>query len=160
MWSPIRISFSEYARQRGLRRWILPVPVLTPRVSSLCLGLVTPLFARIGRKLVEGLQNQTIVEDNRALAEFSVRPKSMKEASARALINEDMEYAETRWMGALSSKGMLRRMDTSKLGPRLVERLSEKAACPPEIAFDVIQRIGGDQGWYYADISMAPAGVH
>jgi uncharacterized protein YbjT (DUF2867 family) len=141
----------EYARQRGLRRLILPVPVLSPRVSSLWLGLITPLYARIGRKLVDSLQNQTVVEDDSALAEFPIRPKTMKEAIARALINEDMEYAETRWMGALSSKGMLRRMDTSKLGPRVVAQLSAKAACPPEIAFDVIQRIGGDQGWYCAD---------
>jgi uncharacterized protein YbjT (DUF2867 family) len=38
----------EYARQCGLRRWMIPVPVLTPRLSSLWLGLVTPIYARIG----------------------------------------------------------------------------------------------------------------
>jgi uncharacterized protein YbjT (DUF2867 family) len=141
----------EYARQRGLRRWILPVPVLTPRISSLWLGLITPVFARIGRKLVDGLQNRTVVEDPRALKEFPVRPKSVKEAMSRALINEDMEYAETRWVDALSSKGMLRRMDLSKLGPRIVSQLVAQAACSAETVFRMIQKIGGDHGWYFAD---------
>ena len=44
---------AEYARQRGLHRVMIAVPVLTPRLSSLWLALVTPLYARVGRKLVE-----------------------------------------------------------------------------------------------------------
>ena len=53
----------EYARQRGLRRLIVPVPFLTPRLSSLWLGLVTPVYARVGRKLIESLPNETVVRD-------------------------------------------------------------------------------------------------
>ena len=52
----------EYARQRGLRRAMIPVPVLTPRLSSLWLGLVTPVYAGVGRKLVDWLRNETVVE--------------------------------------------------------------------------------------------------
>ena len=55
----------EYARQRGLRRLIIRVPVLTPRLSSLWLGLVTPLYARVGRKLIESIRHPTIVRDDR-----------------------------------------------------------------------------------------------
>ena len=51
----------EYARQRGLRRLLLPVPVLSPALSSLWLGLVTPLYARMGRKLIDSLRNATVV---------------------------------------------------------------------------------------------------
>jgi uncharacterized protein YbjT (DUF2867 family) len=51
----------EYAHQRGLRRWMIPVPVLSPRLSSLWLGLVTPVYARVGRELVDSLRNETIV---------------------------------------------------------------------------------------------------
>jgi hypothetical protein len=55
-----RVSFGDlmrgYARQRGLRRLIIPVPVLTPRLSSLWLGLVTPVYARVGRELIAGLK--------------------------------------------------------------------------------------------------------
>lgn len=67
---PERVSYAqlmqEYARQRGLRRWILPVPVLTPRLSSLWLGLLTPVYARTGRKLIDSLRNSTVVHDPRA----------------------------------------------------------------------------------------------
>ena len=42
----------EYARQRGLRRHLIPVPLLTPYFSSLWLGLTTPVYARVGRKLI------------------------------------------------------------------------------------------------------------
>src|ERR1039458_4406708 len=52
----------EYARQRGLRRWMIPVPVLTPRLSSLWLGLVTPLFSRGGRRLLDSIPHPTGVQ--------------------------------------------------------------------------------------------------
>ena len=55
----------EYARQVGLRRLIVPVPVLTPRLSALWLALVTPVYRRIGRHLIEGLRNPTVVRDSR-----------------------------------------------------------------------------------------------
>lgn len=83
----------EYARQRGLRRAFIPVPVLTPRLSSLWLGLVTPLYARVGRKLIDSLRNQTTVQDSIALRAFPIRPMGIREAIARALRNEDRDFA-------------------------------------------------------------------
>ena len=74
----------EYARQRGLRRRLIPVPVLTPRLSGLWLGLVTPLYARVGRKLVESLKHDTIVKDASALRAFSVRPRGSPRPSRAA----------------------------------------------------------------------------
>ena len=74
----------EYARQRGLRRWMIPVPLLTPRLSSLWLGLVTPVYARIGRKLVDSLRNPTLVSNNLAQSVFAIRPRSLAAAIARA----------------------------------------------------------------------------
>ena len=62
----------EYSRQRQLRRLMIPVPVLTPYLSSLWLGLVTPVFARIGRQLVGSLKNPTIVTEVSAHVFFSV----------------------------------------------------------------------------------------
>ncbi|MHB1035233.1 MAG: NAD(P)H-binding protein [Pirellulales bacterium] len=96
----------EYARQRGLTRVMIPVPILTPYLSSLWLGLVTPIYARIGRKLIEGLRNPTVVEDSSALAVFPIRPRALSQAIARALLNEDRDLAETRWSDALSSSGL------------------------------------------------------
>jgi uncharacterized protein YbjT (DUF2867 family) len=70
-----RVSYGdpmrEYARQRGLRRMIIRAPFLTPRLSSLWLGLVTPLYARVGRKLVESIKHPTVVRDQAALEVFS-----------------------------------------------------------------------------------------
>jgi len=75
----------EYARQRHLRRWLISVPVLTPYLSSLWLGLVTPTTAEVGRHLIEGLRNPTIVKDTTALEAFSVRPMGIRQAIERAL---------------------------------------------------------------------------
>ena len=77
----------EYARQRGIRLRMISVPVLTPYVSSLWLGLVTPLYARIGRKLIESIIHSTVVRDTAALETFAVRPMGIEEA-IRIAINE------------------------------------------------------------------------
>ena len=92
----------EYARQAGLRRLIVPVPLLTPRLSSLWLGLITPVYARVGRKLIESLPHETVVRDTTALRTFPIRPRGHREAIARALAHENREFAETRWSDALS----------------------------------------------------------
>jgi len=75
----------EYALQRRLRRWLISVPVLTPYLSSLWLGLVTPASADVGRHLIEGLKNPTVVRDQSALDVFPIRPMGIREAIARAL---------------------------------------------------------------------------
>lgn len=75
----------EYARQRGLRRWLIFVPVLTPYLSSLWLALVTPTAFEVGRHLIEGLKNPTVVTNRLALDVFPIRPKSIREAIQKAL---------------------------------------------------------------------------
>ncbi len=96
----------EYARQLGIRRWIIPVPLLTARLSSLWLGLVTPVYARVGRKLIDSLPHETVVRSANAGRAFAIRPRGYREAIARALANEDREFAETRWSDAVSSAGL------------------------------------------------------
>ena len=85
----------EYARQRGLRRWLIPVPLLTPRLSSLWLGLTTPVYARVGRELVDGLRTATVVSDDDARTAFSIRPLGLRQAVARAIEEEDAAFAAT-----------------------------------------------------------------
>jgi uncharacterized protein YbjT (DUF2867 family) len=75
----------EYARQKGLRRWLISVPVLTPYLSSLWLALVTPASFEVGRHLIEGLKNPTVVRDTTALNAFSIRPMGVKQAVQRAI---------------------------------------------------------------------------
>ncbi len=91
----------EYARQRRRRRLMIPVPLLTPRLSSLWLGLVTPLYARIGRKLIDSIRHPTVVRDDSARQTFPhIRPQGVREAIASALGNEDRECAATHWADA------------------------------------------------------------
>ena len=139
----------EYARQRGLRRWFISVPVLTPRLSSLWLGLVTPLYARVGRKLIDSLKNPTIVRDDSAERTFQIRPRSLREAMARAASVEDAEQAATRWSDALSAGGVQGvGWGGARLGARIVDSRVVTVGASPSEAFAPVRRIGGAQGWY------------
>lgn len=115
----------EYARQRGLRRVVISVPLLTPRLSSLWLGLVTPLYVRVGRKLVDSICHATIVEDPSALTEFKIRPCGFREAIAAALSVEGQHL--------------------------MTDSRTVHVSASPAKAFAAIRRIGGTTGWYYAN---------
>lgn len=141
----------EYARQRGLKRWIIPVPVLTPRLSSLWLGLVTPLYARVGKKLIDSVRHDTVVTDHRAREVFDIQPRRIGEAIARALNHEDREFAATRWSDALSSPGHLPSWGGVKFGTRLIDSRSVRVDCTAAEAMKPIRRIGGKTGWYYGN---------
>lgn len=116
----------EYAALRGLRRMLVPVPVLTPRLSGLWLGLVTPAQARVRRALVEGLRNPTVVRNFRSLETFAIRPMRLRDALVRAL--------EEGGPAAFKTDSRLAVVDA-----------------PPAQAFTPIRRIGGKAGWYCAD---------
>jgi uncharacterized protein YbjT (DUF2867 family) len=152
---PDQVSYGdlmrEYARQRGLRRIMISVPVLTPRLSSLWLGLITPLYARVGRALVDSMRHPTIVRDKRSLRAFDIFPKGVREAIGSALKNEDKEIAETRWSDALSWAEPRGDWGGVRFGARLVDSRVAHIEVPTEIAFKVISRIGGDTGWYYGN---------
>ena len=140
----------EYARQRGLRRWMLPIPLLTPHLSSLWLGLVTPLYARVGRKLVESLRHPTVVRDDSALRLFPIRPLGVRDAIAAALRHEDAGFAQTRWSDAQSAAGPTRAWGGTRFGNRLVDSRCQTVAATPDAVFAAVERIGGATGWYYA----------
>lgn len=167
---PRRVNYGElmreYARQIGVRRVLVPVPFLSPRLSSLWLGLVTPLYARVGRKLIDSMRTESVVNDPAALTRFPVRPAGVGEAIARALWEEDGEMARTRWSDAVSAGIGARRRKAGesgagsrrsrwggrRFGSRLVER--QQALVPAASAaqaFRPIQRIGGRRGWYFGN---------
>ena len=116
----------QYAALRGLPRLFASVPVLTPRLSGLWLGLVTPAQARVGRALVEGLRNPTVVRSPFARETFEIRPMPLRDAFSRA-IDE--------------SAGSHYKIDTRAV----------TVDAPPPQAFAPIRRIGGATGWYWAD---------
>jgi len=155
-----RVAYGDlmhaYAEYRGLRRLMIPVPILTPKLSSLWLGLVTPLYARVGRALIESICHETVVRDDRARRDFAIEPVGVREAIARALANEDRESAETRWSDAISSSGtepvrLGTTHDGVQRGRRLVDSRERELPLRPAAAFAPIRRIGGRAGWYAFD---------
>jgi uncharacterized protein YbjT (DUF2867 family) len=140
----------EYARQRGLRRRLLTLPVLTPRASRLCLGLLTPVYGQVAGAMVDSLRNETVVRTDAATRAFPLRPRGLKEAIGRALINEDREFAATRWSDALPTERPFG-WSVMSFGGRRVSSRAISLTGPPEQAFEPIKRIGGQTGWYAAD---------
>ena len=149
----------EYARQRGLHRFMVSVPVLTPRLSSLWLRIVTPIYAEVGRKLIDSICHPTCVDDDSALRAFSVRPLGVRDAIARALENEDCAFAETRWSDALSSAVPPRTWGGQQIGNRLIDSRVLAVDVTAEQAFTPIRRIGGGVGWYAFDFLWQLRGV-
>jgi uncharacterized protein YbjT (DUF2867 family) len=138
----------EYARQRGLRRLMIPVPFLTPKLSSLWLGLVTPVYARVGRELIDGVRNASVVRDRTALRVFPVRPAGYREAMALAIAEA---APDTRWADARSSARPPRTWPDARFGRRIVDVRERVVARPCAAAFLPVQRIGGTRGWYFGD---------
>jgi hypothetical protein len=140
----------EYARQRGLHRRVIPTPLITPRASRRLLGLATPVYGRVAAAMVESLRNETIVNVPAARGAFAIRPRGLSAAIERALVNEDREFAETRWSDALPQPSPLH-WGGLTFGRRLVTSRVMRVRLEPEEAFKPIQRIGGNTGWYAAN---------
>ena len=141
----------EYARQRGLRRGLIPVPLLTPHLSSLWLGLTTPVYARVGRELVDGLRTATVVEDDAARTAFPIQPLGLAGAIARAIEEEDEAFTARRWSAEALATGTALRWGGTRVGSRLVDSRAVDLPVAPAAAFAPIRRIGGANGWYYGD---------
>ena len=141
-----------YARFRGLKRLVIPVPVLTPRLSGGWLSLFTPAQARVGKQLAESLRFPTVVTDPAARELFpAIEPMGFERALERAAANEDREVAETRWCDALGACTLEHPPERTRHDGRLIDSRTIRVACPPEAAFGPISCIGGRTGWYSWD---------
>jgi Protein of unknown function (DUF2867) len=127
------------------------VPFLTPWLSSLWLNLITPVYARIGRKLIDSIRSPTVVKNNDASKDFAFRPLGIREAIAKVLQKEERHSNETRWSDSVSSAGPVRSWGGVQFGNRLVEHRSLTVQATPDQAFVPIQTIGGETGWYYGN---------
>jgi hypothetical protein len=130
---------------------MIPVPVLTPRLSSLWLKLVTPRSSKVGRKLIDGLKNPTVVTNDAAAREFPLRPRDLATAVREAAEQEDGAFAGKRWADFADVEELPRRYGGAHEGTRLVDHRHTVVAVSPERAFEAIARIGGMNGWYAAD---------
>ncbi len=138
----------EYARQRRLHRLIIPVPLLTLGLSSHWLAVITPIYAKIGRKLVEGVRNDSCVNDPSALTVFNVRPRGLSEAIARAIAKEDQDFTATHWSDALSETTEDHHWWGLPFGTRRVDSYSRVLCYPPDEVFAPIKCVGGQNGWF------------
>jgi uncharacterized protein YbjT (DUF2867 family) len=140
-----RRMMEEYAGVRGLRRTIVPVPVLAPWLAAQWVGLVTPIPNRLAVPLVEGLVTPVLADTARAEEHFpAIRPRPYREAVAAALDKVEQGAVETRWSGALQG------VSTRTMGDReglIREVRSIRIEAPPARVFQVLSSLGGERGW-------------
>lgn len=146
----------EYARQKSLKRTIFIVPVLTPTLSSMWLALVTPIYKRIGRKLIDSIMNDSIVKSESHKELFSLAPIGFKEA-LKLCIQENKKI-KRRWFDAISSKGVSRDFTNVAFKKRQIFLVEELIAADPSTVFSTITSLGGKNGWY-ADFFWKARGI-
>lgn len=142
-----------YARVRGLRRWLIPVPVLSPRLSSYWVHWMTPVPATIARPLIEGLRNEAIVRDDSARSVFpGIVPLSYDEALRRALRRVEEGPVESRWSDALQTSQGDRRPAAFEFREGMYfERRAVVTRASADAVFAVFTGLGGRRGWLVAN---------
>ena len=144
------------AEELGLpRRWVIPVPVLTPRLSSLWIHLVTPLSANIARPLAEGLRNRVVCRDDEAHRLMPQSLMTVREAIHAALGRVAEGEIETSW----SDAGVIPGDPDWAGGTTYVHREETVIDASPAMVFKAICRIGGQNGWYAADALWQIRGI-
>jgi len=139
----------EYARQRGLARRMIPVPLLTPTLSSLWLQLVTPLYANVGRQLIEGMRNRTVVVDPTPARRYAITPRGLRQAVSEA-IRQRVERVEALLSEVTGTDAGAPLATLAAAGCMFDSReTTSPADCAR--AFVPVRTIGGENGWYYAN---------
>ena len=140
---------SGYARLRGLRRLLIPVPILTPRLSSYWVHWVTPIPGEIARPLIEGLRNEVVVRDDSACRIFTeIEPMDYETAVLRALARLDAGHIETTWSDALAaSLGDAAPVTFQVRDGMMMERRQRLVDASPAAVFSAFMLIGGEGGW-------------
>jgi len=147
-----RTMMLKYAAQRGLRRPLLQVPVLTPRLSSYWVDLVTPIPASISRPLIEGLRSEVVCSNDLAQQIFpQIRPLSYDEALERALRVPDLtamveRRAAEQSAGARKSSMLAQVVEDEGW---VVDIREGDVDVPAAQVFAVVEGIGGQRGWFY-----------
>jgi uncharacterized protein YbjT (DUF2867 family) len=146
-------TMMEYARVRGLRRAVLPVPALTPTLSSHWVGWVTPISARLARPLIEGVHNEVIVRDTRAVDLFpEIQPMDYRSAVELALSDLGPGSVDTAWMSGqveLDDRG--EGLQVERREGLYVRRQYRTLEAAPECVYGVFAGLGGDSGWLRFD---------
>ncbi|MDH5467977.1 MAG: SDR family oxidoreductase, partial [Candidatus Aminicenantes bacterium] len=137
------------ARVMGLRRRLIPVPVLSPKLSSYWLILFTPVSYRIAKALVEGLKSETVIQNDNAAKYFpGISPLSYEKAVEAALAEIESSQVISRWCDSSAGQACdikgLDQIDKAVLTDRKVFGFENIRA---ERVFDSVQSLGGETGW-------------
>ena len=139
----------EYARQRGLKRLLIPVPLLTPRLSSLWLRLVTPLYANVGRWLIDGMRNQTIVTDAEPARRYAVEPRGLTQAVTEATRQRGQRVE--RLLAEAAGPDAEAALAALKASGCVLDHRETDVAASVARAFEPVRTIGGANGYYYGN---------
>lgn len=147
VWSYARVM-REMASALGLRRRVvIPVPVLTPRLSSLWIHLVTPLHASIARPLAEGLRNRVVCRNDDAARLMPHECLTIRQAMDAALAKVRTGAVETAW----SDAGVMPGDPAWAGGTVFVDRREALATAPPAAVWEAVAALGGQRGYYAAN---------
>jgi uncharacterized protein YbjT (DUF2867 family) len=143
----------QYAQVRGLKRWLLPVPVLTPRLSSHWVHWITPIPKEIARPLIDGLRNEVIIRNDSSSRIFpQIQPMDYQSAVKLALERLEAGRIESRWSDSLaSSQGDAPSVLLASKEGMIIERRQKTVAAPQEAIYKSFTSLGGEQGWLYMD---------
>lgn len=144
----------QYAESRGLKRWIVTVPVLTPKLSSLWLNLVTSVPYSLARSLVDSMKVEVICNDNNIKKVVPKKCLTYKEALKLAFEKIEQNSIVSSWKDALN-RGYLETSFMDQVKVPQNGTVEYKVKMPfdrkAEEVFDNIWEIGGSRGWYYLD---------
>jgi uncharacterized protein YbjT (DUF2867 family) len=141
------------AQLMGLRRFIIPVPVFTPKLSSYWLVLMTSVPYRIASALIEGLRSETIAQNDNAKLFFpDIHPISFDEAIRQALEEMENNQVLSRWCDS-SAKEVCDIKNEDRVAMAVLRDVQSESfgEIPPQKVFDAAQLIGGENGWFRYD---------
>ncbi|MFN2252171.1 MAG: DUF2867 domain-containing protein, partial [Anaerolineae bacterium] len=143
-----------YADVRGLKRTLLPVPVLTPRLSSYWVHLVTPIPASIAKPLIRGLRNEVIVRDDEAKRLFpDIEPMAYRTAVSKALDKLEAREVETSWSDSLgSSQGDVAPAELRTDQGMIIERRQVEVDADADTTYRAFSGLGGERGWLFGNV--------
>ena len=144
-----RDMLTGFARVIGKRLLILPVPVLTPRLSSYWLNLVTAVPSSVARPLIDGLRHDLIIDPGADLARSIPLPLRTYEEAVRAALDAERDTeVPARWTeGSFAMRDYRSDISFYSRG----ERVERSCEADPETVWEVVSSIGGTNGWYYAN---------
>lgn len=157
----------KFAKCSGLRRrWIIKVPVLTPKLSSLWIGFVTPVPTRLARPLIGSLINETVADPKKSIDAIIPKPPEglidVTTAINLALSRTTSNQVETRWSDAnvITAPWQKAQSDPDWAGEiTLRDKREVLTDAPIDCVWKSIEQIGGETGWYGADFLWWARGV-